>query len=273
MRGTRAARTRHSPPLRFIPACAGNSPRPRAEHRRAPVHPRVCGELGKDLHRRNMAARFIPACAGNSTTRPPRRASTTVHPRVCGELAGRQGRGDPRGRFIPVCGELIATWERAGRTSGSSPRVRGTQRPEPTVVASGRFIPACAGNSTSESTETETYVGSSPRVRGTRFARTLASRRPAVHPRVCGELAVEEVVEFEVVRFIPACAGNSIEGDLDPRSLCGSSPRVRGTPLAGSTRQCTWDGSSPRVRGTPVARRGPVRVQRFIPACAGNSRR
>ena len=53
-------------------------------------------------------------------------------------------------------------------------------------------------------------------------------------------------------RFIPACAGNSQKKQAGLRTLCGSSPRVRGT--------------LPRPQRL-------ARPHRFIPACAGNSTR
>ena len=114
------------------------------------------------------------------------------------------------------------------------------------------------------------YAGSSPRVRG-----TLIQRRNQV----------------AVVRFIPACAGNSLDRVVQAEPSRGSSPRVRGTrsavapdsmpsrfipACAGNSkkhnaRPNAGDGSSPRVRGTPVAGRAAGMPGRFIPACAGNS--
>ena len=54
------------------------------------------------------------------------------------------------------------------------------------------------------------------------------------------------------------------------RALSGSSPRVRGTPPA-HARSMLGGGSSPRVRGTRRRDEGARRVQRIIPAGAGNS--
>ena len=235
--------------LRFIPACAGNSIWVTRTRVTTPVHPRVCGEL-RDVPLAGVArlgssprvrgtpvgavgqlvgGRFIPACAGNSASTPANRGRTPVHPRVCGELysSARPWRGFP----------------------GSSPRVRGTLRPRRSSMMAGRFIPACAGNSSPvQRSQTPTAVhprvcgelpcrtrsrivagGSSPRVRGTR-CRRAAARRAA--------------------RFIPACAGNSLALALWPDGHRGSSPRVRGTR------------PSDVVGG---------RAGRFIPACAGNS--
>ena len=158
----------------------------------------------------------------------------------------------------------------AGRShSGSSPRVRGTASRRRRHCATGRFIPACAGN----------RRGPGPR-----------RRRRSVHPRVCGEQAVSaggvqdlggssprvrgtEPVLFthaRVGRFIPACAGNSpsISAPTKTRTV---HPRVCGEQVP-DTRLIWQDGgSSPRVRGTGDRRHREDRRHRFIPACAGNS--
>ena len=112
-----------------------------------------------------------------------------------------------------------------------------------------RFIPACAGNSPASTSGSTSPNGSSPRVRGTRS-------RPASRPRRR--------------RFIPACAGNSVDdaGALRPDTV---HPRVCGELCC--TARCTPAsyGSSPRVRGTHRREGGWTRLDRFIPACAGNS--
>ena len=150
-----------------------------------------------------------------------------------------------------VCGELDHASRPRTVTCGSSPRVRGTRVVRSGGESVGRFIPACAGNSA---------------------AGRSATARTAVHPRVCGELAIA-LVDTEPVtgssprvrgtrgrqlrarrahRFIPACAGNSSH----QRALLD-----------------TANGSSPRVRGTPLLQLALAGGHRFIPACAGNSRR
>ena len=93
-----------------------------------------------------------------------------------------------------------------------------------------------------------TAPGSSPRVRGT--ARNLFADQP-------------------VVRFIPACAGNSV---FPCFCVSGISvhPRVCGEQSIFGALIVSLTGSSPRVRGT--VRGSPTRPAylRFIPACAGN---
>ena len=167
VRGTLADAPLRRLPLRFIPACAGNSGNRAFPANSGAVHPRVCGELSGAESGRSMAHRFIPACAGNSTRHVRHRSARSVHPRVCGEL-------------------LLDAIEDAVN-DGSSPRVRGTRHRCGSERQRNRFIPACAGNSatpwlTVRSKTVHPRVcgelftaafsacwrcGSSPRVRGT----------------------------------------------------------------------------------------------------------
>ena len=91
--------------------------------------------------------------------------------------------------------------------------------------------------------------GSSPRVRGTpKNIRT----------------------DFLRARFIPACAGNTSQcptGSPDD----AVHPRVCGEHILTLTLDFADHGSSPRVRGTPISDELGDGVERFIPACAGNT--
>ena len=150
----------------IIPACAGNTPRPRHVGRMGRDHPRVCGEHASAVStaspssgssprvRGTLLAQvrvrgeggIIPACAGNTmTSRCPAR-SAWDHPRVCGEHHGEQRVHD--------------------RGKGSSPRVRGTLPVDCLVAQVVGIIPACAGN---------TNVG------------LKSNNTSGDHPRVCGE--------------------------------------------------------------------------------------
>ena len=131
------------------------------------VHPRVCGELKRapSISEADCGSsprvwgtprprlyrlprwRFIPACVGNSPHHAGRTDGHEVHPRVCGELS-----------TLRVSMILPA---------GSSPRVWGTRMGTGHYIKCHRFIPACVGNSASD-TVCQTWV--------------------SVHPRVCGEL-------------------------------------------------------------------------------------
>ena len=286
LRGIQAAGLR----VRFIPACAGNSAR--GEQQSCPHHgssPRVRGTL-LERHPRHGNRRFIPACAGNSATRRLTVWCTPVHPRVCGELV--KIALDP------------------DSDTGSSPRVRGTLRRCWRRCAFRRFIPACAGNSTRTPAEAVIHCGSSPRVRGTRsqghdrvdvrrFIPACAGnsaqgcrgvQQTAVHPRVCGELALVDdataagggssprvrgthrlpPIQPSARRFIPACAGNSARAP-QASGLPTVHPRVCGELRIHRIWLSNKAGSSPRVRGTHHAVARIPRHVRFIPACAGNS--
>ena len=130
----------------IIPACAGNTVRGHdlvVHHR---DHPRVCGEhwavfraimrlAGSSPRVRGTLAfvplavfhrGIIPACAGNTAWPWLRWLMFRDHPRVCGEHQNLD----------------ISTKS----TAGSSPRVRGTLRPQGRDAAGPGIIPACAGN-------------------------------------------------------------------------------------------------------------------------------
>ena len=226
VRGTGHCHRRHCHRRRFIPACAGNSPRAIGPPRCRSVHPRVCGEqnirsrfvkppAGSSPRVRGTAqrpvwrvtaGRFIPACAGNSANIASDSMVSPVHPRVCGE------------QFLHA--------SLSSSSSGSSPRVRGTGPGAVSRLRSDRFIPACAGNSDSglkvapsasvhprvcgeqvlRDNPDQTWIGSSPRVRGTASAKNSSA---TLH------------------RFIPACAGNSSKAAIF-RSARAVHPRVCG---------------------------------------------
>ena len=147
MRGTAGCGSQTQAAPRFIPAHAGNRQAGIAGTDMLTVHPRACGEqfvqqvaqlanVGSSPRMRGTAGlsrhtthsrRFIPAHAGN---RPPiwsHRPHQPVHPRACGEQ---------------LCSALSAS-----RSSGSSPRMRGTELVHALHDGIDRFIPAHAGNS------------------------------------------------------------------------------------------------------------------------------
>ena len=277
----------------------GSSPRVRGTRRPvciggrgAPVHPRVCGEL-------SFASMMASWASGSS-------------PRVRGTLDRRE-HVQLNPRFIPACaGNSIRSASNTMRPFGSSPRVRGTRRGTAPDRASSRFIPACAGNSrcrlpalrtgtvhprvcgelASKPATSVFAAGSSPRVRGTRpaswgsaswrgfipaCAGNSGSRRRGcgrwpVHPRVCGELPRDAPAALPGQRFIPACAGNSTVSVNEPMKV-SVHPRVCGELCQRPCATASRSGSSPRVRGTHQRDDGAGDLRRFIPACAGNSRR
>ena len=93
------------------------------------------------------------------------------------------------------------------------------------------------------------WGGSSPRVRGTGIALQSGS--------ISG-------------RFIPACAGNRDNQRLED-TFQTVHPRVCGEQFLVVLPVFVVVGSSPRVRGTVHTEPTNIRIDRFIPACAGNS--
>ena len=93
----------------------------------------------------------------------------------------------------------------------------------------------------------------------------------AVHPRLRGELGKRTSGFFPLRRFIPACAGNSLQTILI--SLVRSvHPRLRGELFPFHSATYVQPGSSPLARGTQNRCKHAFDDDRFIPACAGNSK-
>ena len=152
---------------------------------------------------------------------------------------------------------------------GSSPRVRGTPKPETIFCKLRGIIPACAGN-TSSTTPSPRPNRDHPRVCGEHLDdKTLYARQQGSSPRVRGTHAAGDYVAG-LYGIIPACAGNTPYNKL-PLYDVGDHPRVCGEHQVRDTLYGTTQGSSPRVRGTPRVRERPRRETGIIPACAGNT--
>ena len=186
-RGTPEHRGCERAQRRFIPACAGNT---KVGGVRSPKSsgssPHARGTRLQDQGD-DRVGRFIPACAGNTSIGSAQPLGFSVHPRMRGEHRGIAGhhlafRGSsPHARgtrpsirearaFLSVHprmrGEHISPSCPERDCGGSSPHARGTPKSARSMMASWRFIPACAGN--------------------TQLLDMIASAR-AVHPRMRGE--------------------------------------------------------------------------------------
>ncbi len=218
-----------------------------------------------------IADRFIPACAGNSAQSAKRASSAAVHPRVRGEQ--RTSHAD------------------TSANRGSSPRARGTEGRAHDAEHGHRFIPRARGTGCLRSLRSGD-IRFIPACAGNRRKTCCAKRLSTVHPRVRGEQSTpstltkpstgssprargtvdEGVVGGLVFWFIPACAGNRGAPNATA-TYTPVHPRVRGEQKTGLL-DLMWNaGSSPRARGTGCPLASGFRLPRFIPACAGNSRR
>ncbi len=272
----RARGTRQRPPggpqhRRFIPACAGNTLLWRRGRQDRSVHPRVRGEhflIGRNESRRTGSSprargtpgefrsnfpqsRFIPACAGNTWPKCRQINIRAVHPRVRGEH--------------PICQPLFQP------KNDSSPRARGTPHRPIRRRVLRRFIPACAGN-TYTAARGITASAVHPRVRGEHGGPPEnASTGAGSSPRARGTRA-KTAGQPSDRRFIPACAGNT-KAKMPEGSRSAVHPRVRGEHGIDAAGSSVNTGSSPRARGTRDLLAAAEDAARFIPACAGNTRR
>ncbi len=219
-----------------------------------PSSPNAKPEKTKRSPRTNIRIRaphdqLIPAPAGNTSTPSASTTTRPVHPRACGEHS------------------TSAT--SSARSSGSSPRLRGTPNRRRRHRRWRRFIPAPAGN-TPHRRGCFPAAPVHPRACG-EHERTKAFRRRKVgsSPRLRGTHGLWQEPHTRR-RFIPAPAGNTRDAGrqgrvraVHPRA-CGEHWRL---PVAGHSAI----GSSPRLRGTPVTQAAKGEFERFIPAPAGNT--
>ena len=171
--------------------------------------------------------RIIPAHAGQTRVRIRARFRYSDHPRACGANVGRQ---------------IIAT-----RLDGSSPRMRGKRCIICVLNSALRIIPAHAGQTNTDNTNTSVNADH-PRACGANgIGRTRLEYPQGSSPRMRGKLGVAQRRE-RVFRIIPAHAGQTSPSPLwgapcpdHPRACGANAPTVNSA--AGSF------GSSPRMRG------------------------
>ena len=168
-----------------------------------------------------------------------------------------------------MCGEHFHYDAHVRAGVGSSPRVRGTPKPETIFCKLRGIIPACAGN-TSSTTPSPRPNRDHPRVCGEHLDdKTLYARQQGSSPRVRGTPRPPSNA-LNPTGIIPACAGNTSR--MQSRAQAPRDhPRVCGEHTTTATGKLADQGSSPRVRGTQRLVRAPRPEQGIIPACAGNT--
>ncbi|SAI49135.1 Domain of uncharacterised function (DUF2825) [Bordetella ansorpii] len=154
---------------------------------------------------------------------------------------------------------------------GSSPHARGTHALGRVVLRLGRFIPACAGN-TSKRIRVPRIRTVHPRMRGEHsFTRRAWRWMLGSSPHARGTLTTVPLFQQQR-RFIPACAGNT-PAAMSPMRRDSVHPRMRGEHRSLVNTRSPGRGSSPHARGTRRRGQSRGREARFIPACAGNTTR
>ena len=166
-----------------------------------------------------------------------------------------------------MCGGTFIVFRSSGSLTGLSPRVRGNRRVGGGLYELVGSIPACAGEPSCSSSSCPSR-GVYPRVCGGTggiFCRVAGSA--GLSPRVRGNH--ERSYHFRrYARSIPACAGEpgfasiaAMNSKVYPR-VCG------GTRMNACWTRITY-GLSPRVRGNLAGAQANGRIERSIPACAG----
>ena len=154
--------------------------------------------------------------------------------------------------------------------AGSSPRARGTRRAGIRRGLRTRFIPGCAGNTSSAFVQ-DLPTAVHPSVRGEHANKeNLPDNGAGSSPRARGTLCGRPPPHL-MRRFIPACAGNTLWSAAAAFNATVH-PRVRGEHRQEAPGARSIGGSSPRARGTRDQGNRGMGARRFIPACAGNTR-
>ena len=154
--------------------------------------------------------------------------------------------------------------------TGSSPPARGTRARGAKRLRVSRFIPACAGNTMAQAPRPENPAVH-PRLRGEHVGATApASMIGGSSPPARGT-RIYRMLNATRTRFIPACAGNTV-ADLESVPVRAVHPRLRGEHDGFQRCETPLGGSSPPARGTRRDLGVVAVVDRFIPACAGNTR-
>ena len=233
----------------YIPACAGETRASHAARRRKTVHPRVCGGNLEVSHLLSKLLGYIPACAGETAFFCLQLLADRVHPRVCGEteaclLAKRLHEVHPR-----VCGGNGVMILGSRAVTGTSPRVRGKRSVPRSAPYTGRYIPACAGETCAKEPRPAWYRVH-PRVCGGNVPSFQFRVSPrGTSPRVRGKQP-ERSWMASGLRYIPACAGETGVAYSANREY-PVHPRVCGGNSSSIPSDCARTGTSPRVRGKP----------------------
>ena len=251
MRGSLSELSKWRMVRRIIPAHAGLTPRRSRGRRRIGDHPRACGA-------HHVAHSFYLIWMGSS---PRMRGSLSV------QLAGGIVAGSsPRMRGSPT------KRRRSMRPMGIIPAHAGLTRPRSWMIACLRDHPRACGAHFQHLPQSRHVIGSSPRMRGSQLVKESAHKydgiipahagltsnrhRPACwiwdHPRACG------------AHFSLACTRHR---------MVGSSPRMRGSPSRGCTRE-QFSGIIPAHAGlTVTATRLHASMRDHPRACGAHRRR
>ncbi|RYQ24032.1 hypothetical protein PG2029B_1428 [Bifidobacterium pseudolongum subsp. globosum] len=269
MRGKRFLPSTTPPPLRIIPAHAGQTVLARVWGRAGSDHPRTCGAnssrvmrlwplSGSSPHMRGKLSehrmwvidtRIIPAHAGQTYLYGGRDHAKPDHPRTCGANS--------------MFSTGTVYWV------GSSPHMRGKPAEPLQQGVEHRIIPAHAG----QTRDIAWRAGRTPDHPRTCGANYFASGnffgRYGSSPHMRGKLRAD--CSARAPRWIiPAHAGQTMR-NRSSRPLPADHPRTCGANAPNTVFLMPRTGSSPHMRGKLSDSRPPPQSPRIIPAHAGQT--
>ena len=233
----------------IIPAHAGNTVQTDAYIGSDGDHPRACGEHYKLDLRLSFPMGSSPRMRGTPVPRPSVPRPSGIIPAHAGNTFVFQCVPFLRRDHPRACGEHPGISPHSLRRTGSSPRMRGTQKARLVRLALFGIIPAHAGNT---------------------GVHDLGGHVIRDHPRACGEHPSEASEALARLGIIPAHAGNTVRQLADDMGY-GDHPRACGEHSGREFGGAEDQGSSPRMRGTLVPVSDEVRRIGIIPAHAGNT--
>ena len=287
VRGNRQPAGETFPRRGSIPARAGEPCRLLPEGALIPVYPRACGGTASNARRAGSSIGLSPRVRGNhrpdaDSRRPegsiPARAGEPpvsspplpwcwVYPRACGGTAPQHHDRRQVGVYPRACGGTDDDWHWMNRNWGLSPRVRGN-RPYPPAEGHQRgSIPARAG---------EPRCGPCAWWKITVYPRACGGTSPRPHrnrgrhglsPRVRGN-PYNKLRHWSIRGSIPARAGEP-GTRTDRRTAAPVYPRACGGTYTVAPSAAVPSGLSPRVRGNHRPADDGHRLERSIPARAG----
>ncbi len=213
----------------------------------------------------------IPACAGEPRSTPRRRHITQVYPRVCGGALQIASSGRRRTGLSPrVRGSLMGVWTISGILR-SIPACAGEPEASTWHLSAGEVYPRVCGGANPSAQAKEPSAGLSPRVRGSRPPPDEWRPRRGSIPACAGEPR-ESRGTTPPGRVYPRVCGGAMKSTLSAWTICGLSPRVRGS-LSGVSGNRDCAGSIPACAGEPVMSARVFDVWEVYPRVCGGARK
>ena len=252
MRGKPARARRSTRSRRIIPAHAGQTTRACSPVPVNTDHPRACGANGLDPNGACCAVGSSPRMRGKLGLCGLVRRCSRIIPAHAGQTPDSRSTSTRSSDHPRACGANWHAHQSRQFAGGSSPRMRGKQRPVAELGWRGRIIPAHAGQTCTEAAcedrcsdhpracgankyfprHDPNLDGSSPRMRGKLARSPITAVRRRIIPAHAGQTSMKYSWPFPVTDHPRACGAN-LPPSTASVTLCGSSPRMRGKQLTG----------------------------------------